>query len=540
VLRLALRQQRVGMLGISAMAAIASLVQAAAFTSAAGTTQAARQAFGRQMEVLGQQLTYLLPAPVGVDTIGGYLQWREFGGFPVVVLIWVIVSASGAARGDEERGLVDAWLSHGVSRAGYVFTRFLAFAVAAALFGASMGVATYLGALAAGFSLDPVAVLEASLGLVALALACYAIALALAQLVSTRSAAAGLSGGVLVVMFFVNSFGRTIPDLRAVASVISPFYYFDRSTPLAPGGAFDVAATAGLFVAAVVLAGAGAWLMQVRDIGSALVRRRPRRHPPIHRPDPNPLFRLPVVESLYEQRAGLLAWTAMASLGAAYLASLGHQLVDLMSSSSGGFRAYLALIHGDPYVVLTGFFWFGFFQLILSVYAITQVSRWAAADSDGRLEMELSAPVPRWRVVVERAATLLASLAIIIGLSSVAFYVEARAVNIAMPLWDLLVASAVLVPFATTFAAVGAALASRVPRATVAVLSGIAGTSYLLSDLGPLFHWPDWALRLSIFSLYGNPIAGDVKWDGLWEMLAICVVGFGIATLLMQRREVGR
>lgn len=522
------------------MAAIACAVQAAAFTSAAGTTEAARQTFARQMEVLGQQLTYLLPAPVGVDTIGGYLQWREFGGFPIVVLIWVVVSASGAARGDEERGLVDTWLSQGLSRFRYVLTRFLGFAVAATLFGTAMGGVTYIGALASGFSLDPLAILEASLALVALALACYSIALVLAQLVPTRSVAAGVAGGVLLVMFFVNSFGRTIPDLRATARVISPFYYFDRSAPLVAGGAFDVPATAGLFVAALVLAALAGWLMQLRDVGSALVRWPARSRPPVYLPDHNQIFRLPVVESLYEQRAGLLAWTALAGLGAAYFASLGRQLVDLMTSTSGGFRVYVALVHGDPYVVLTGFFWFGFFQLILSVYAITQVSRWAADDNEGRLEMELSAPVPRWRVVVERAVTLLVALTVIIGVSSVAFYVEAHAVNINMPSRDLFWASLILVPFATTFAALGAALASRVPRATVAVLCGIAGVSYLLQDLGPLFHWPDWALNLSLFSLYGNPIAGDVKWDGLWEMLAICVVGFGIAAVLMQRREVGR
>ncbi|MDP9326383.1 MAG: ABC transporter permease subunit [Candidatus Dormibacteraeota bacterium] len=540
MLRIALRQQRIGMFGISFLSAVACVVQAAAFTSAVGTTEAARQAFASQTEILGQQLTYLLPAPVGVDTIGGYLQWREYGGFPILILIWALLSASGAVRGDEEKGLVDVWLSEGVSRFRYVMVRFLGFAIGATFLGAAMGGATYLGALAAGFSLDPLSVFEASLALVLLTVACYALALVLSQLVATRNAAAGIAGGVLLVMFFVNSFGRTIESLRSIARVISPFYYYDRSDPLVVGGTFDVTANAGLLVAAGILAVVAAWLMQLRDVGSPLIRFRPRGRPPVHQPDHNPLLRLPVLESLYEQRVGLAAWTLGAALGAAYFASLGHQIVDLLTSSSGGFRAYLALVHGDPYVVLTGFFWFGFFQLMLAVYAITQVSRWAGEDNEGRLEMKLSAPVPRWRVVVERAVTLLASLTIMIGVSTVAFYLEGRAAGIYMPSGALFLASVILIPFATTFAAVGATLASRVPRATVAVLSAIAAISYLANDLGPLFHWPDWALKLSIFSLYGNPISGDVKWDGLWEMLAICVLGFGLAIILMQRREVGR
>jgi hypothetical protein len=30
-----------------------------------------------------------------------------------------------------------------------------------------------------------------------------------------------------------------------------------------------------------------------------------------------------------------------------------------------------------------------------------------------------------------------------------------------------------------------------------------------------------------------------VFWNGLWAMVAIVVAGFGLATILMQRREVG-
>jgi ABC-2 type transport system permease protein len=422
-----------------------------------------------------------------------------------------------------------------------VLTRFAAFAVAALAFAAGMGGAVYLGAAVTGNTLDLLALVEVSVAMVGLVLVLYTIGLVLAQLVSTRSAAAGLTGGVLTVLFLVNSLSRTTESLRPIARVVSPFYYYDLNTPLRAGGTFDSAATTGLFVAAVVLAALAAILMQRRDLGSALIRRRPRTHPPVHHPDPNPLLRVPVLESLYEHRVALLAWTLGSAVGAAYFTSVGRQIVDLVSSTQGSLRAYLALAgNHDPYVSLTGFFWFGFFQLVLSIYAITQVARWASEDNEGRLEMELSAPVPRWRVVLERALNLLFSLTLIIGVSSVALFFAAHAIKIAVPPGDLLVASVVLIPFGTTFGAVGAALASRVPRATVAVMVGIAGVSYLLLQIGPILQWPDWALKLSVFSLYGNPLSDGVKWDGLWEMLAICVLGFGVATILMQRRDVGR
>ena len=103
----------------------------------------------------------------------------------------------------------------------------------------------------------------------------------------------------------------------------------------------------------------------------------------------------------------------------------------------------------------------------------------------------------------------------------------------------LAAASTVLVPFVLSFAAIGALLASRVPRQTVAVLATLAFLSYLITEGGPLLKWPDWVLKLSVFSLYGSPLTSGVYWTGLWILLVVTVVGFGLAAVLMQRRDVG-
>jgi putative exporter of polyketide antibiotics len=67
----------------------------------------------------------------------------------------------------------------------------------------------------------------------------------------------------------------------------------------------------------------------------------------------------------------------------------------------------------------------------------------------------------------------------------------------------------------------------------------MAFLSYLVTQLGPLLKWPSWALKLSVFSLVGNPLTDGVYWSGLWGLLTITVVGFGLAAIVMQRREVG-
>ena len=45
-----------------------------------------------------RQIAYLLPLPVHPETLAGYVQWRVFGGMAIVLLVWSILSASGAGR----------------------------------------------------------------------------------------------------------------------------------------------------------------------------------------------------------------------------------------------------------------------------------------------------------------------------------------------------------------------------------------------------------------------------------------------------------
>lgn len=534
------RLQRVGLIGMTGFGLFYGLIQAAAYNSVAGSTAASRAAFGHEMETAGRQFSLFLPLPHGVETIAGYIQWRVYGALPLLFGFWALFSAAGAARGDEERGLVEGWLAAGVGRIRYVVTRFLTFALTAVIAIALTSAAIDLGVLGASGSSLPIGpVFEVSLTLLALTLTVYALTMAVAQFAVSRTAAAGLGGVLVGVIFFINSLSRSVDSLVPVARLISPFYYYDLSQPLSPGGTFNVGASAGLFVASIVLVALTLWLMRVRDLGSAVIRIRPRQHPATVRPSPNPLLRLPVLALVYEQRLGILAWGIGCGFFAFYLASISRQMLDLIQGSSG-FRVYLTLIgHGNPYVALTGYLWFGIFLALLSVFAITQVARWSSDDNEGRLEMVLSGPVSRTRVVLERAAALLLRMAGVIAITSLAFALGAATANVTIEAGSLTVASLLLIPFGMSFAAIGAVLASQAPRAAVAVLATYTFVAYLLTELGPLLKWPDWALKLSVFSLYGTPLTGGIDWIGLWIMSGITVVGFGLATVLMQRRDVG-
>jgi putative exporter of polyketide antibiotics len=537
--RISLRLQRTGLIGMGLFGVFYGLLQSAAYNTAAGTTAASRAIFGQQMSTFGQSFTYLLPVPVRVDTVGGYLQWRVFGALPMLFGFWAIMSAAGATRGDEDHGLVEQWLCRGASRLRYLATRYIVFLVAAVLTIGVSSAAIYVGAVQGGNSVDVGAVFEKSAALLAVTVVCYALTLAASQLTTTRNAAAASAGALILSLYLLNGFSRTLDSLKPLARVVSPFYYYDRSNPLVPGGAFDLVATVGLLVVGTVIAALAAWMMLRRDIGSPLVSRRSKESPSTTVPSPNPLFRVPVLASVYEQRIGLLSWSAGATVLAVIMATITSQMAQVVSAP-GPFHAYLALVgHGDPLVAIAGLFWIGIFELIIAMFAITQVARWSADDREGRLEMELTAPVSRWWVVAERFLGFLVSAAVVVAASNLAFYIASRASKVDVHAGDLLVTSLVMLPFALTFGAVGALLASRAPRATIPILTTVAFASYLVTEAGPLLKFPDSVMKLSVFSLIGQPLSDGVYWTGMWGLIGITVVGFGLAAVVMQRREVG-
>src|SRR5207253_7158069 len=123
---------------------------------------------------------------------------------------------TGAARGDEERGQVEAWLSTGVSRVGWLAARAVGFLVAAAASIACMTAVTWLGTALAGEALGRGASALEALVVLGLALVSFALGVFVAQLFITRRAAGSVGAVVIVALFLVNSFVRSGIDVGAL------------------------------------------------------------------------------------------------------------------------------------------------------------------------------------------------------------------------------------------------------------------------------------------------------------------------------------
>lgn len=253
MLRIAIGAHRTGFLVVAVLGFALAFVEVVGFAAAAGHTAAERAAFGKQMAELAPQITYLVPLPVHPETLAGYVQWRTYGTLSIVFGFWALMAATGAIRNEEERGLLETWLASGVGRLQLVAARFSAFTTSAAAAVLVTALGTPAAAAAIGDKVGAAPLTQVSVALLGLTLACFGIGLLAAQLVATRRGAAALGGTTLLALFLVDSMSRVRPSV-ADWSWLSPFALYDRTTVVAPGGRFDVPATAALFVAATVIA----------------------------------------------------------------------------------------------------------------------------------------------------------------------------------------------------------------------------------------------------------------------------------------------
>ena len=537
LLRIALRLGRMGAIATAALGTVGAIAQPLAFATLAGNTPAERAVFGQQMELLALQLTYLLPLPHGLGTMAGWIEWRALGFLEVVVGFWAVMAASGAGRGDEERGLVEHWLAQGVSRGRYIGLRIVAFA-ALAMAASTLAVgAAGVGAAIVNDGVPAGALALQGVALVGLVLCCYAVALLAAQFVATRRGAITLGGAVLLILYLVNVVDRNGAEVAAIRS-LSPFWLYDQNHPLTAGGVLDLSSTLGLFAAAAAITVLAVVAFVRRDLGAPLVRRTPRDARPTVRPAGNPLLRVPVLAILDQQRVSLVAWTAVVAALGLFFLSFTRTLVDAMLATPS-FRVYMERAGIATYTAFIGLSWFSALVLLVSLYAIVQANGWAADDQEGRLEIFAAQPISRARIVVERLAALLIGAAVIVAASSLALLIGAASADISLEAGRVVVGTALTLLVAFAFGGLGAAGVGWRPRLTLGILAAVAIVGYFVQELAPLFQWPEWLANLSVYALYGNPVMTSIDWAREATLLAIGAAASFAALIAMQRRDIG-
>src|SRR2546429_5231786 len=409
-----------GLVVVSPMASVATLV----------TTPQARA----QLASLAASFAWNAQV-VAVDTIGGYATFK-IGTFVFLIAVWPLLAASRTLRGEEERGSLDALLALPRGRVRVAVEKLAAIWAALLVMAVLIGLIAFAGGRRFGADFGLGHGLLFGLNLAVFCTVIAGLALLISQFTPERGPAAGWTAGLLLVFVVVDMVHRVVPGTDWF-SRLSPVYYYNLSKPLVPSHGADAGGMLVQVALALALSGAAIWLFARRDIGGTVAipgwLRLPERT--ARRPAPLPAGDWSL-RSVYARALAAIAvptawWTLAVAGWAGWMMVAVKQteasLPRLIGSSAAGRTLFRNLGGGDPGLNATFLSaLFGILPLFLMAFAVTQVSRWAADEQDGRLDLVLATPQSRLRVLLSRYAAV-ATATVLIGVVTLAVSAGAAA-----------------------------------------------------------------------------------------------------------------
>ncbi len=480
--------------------------------------------------------------PIKIDTAGGYATWK-YGITILVVLIWPLLAGSGMLRGEEERGSLDVLLSLPRGRVRVALEKVAALWTALLVFGLVVGLLTFAG----GARLNGEISLGATLafgGNLALICAVFgSIAVLVSQFTQERRTASGLTAGILLVAIVVDMVHRVVPN-TVWLSQLSPIYYYNLSKPLVPGYGANAGAMLFLLALSLLFTGAAVWLFARRDVGGVAIR-LPERDSGTAQALPRSDFSL---RSVYLRSLGMITtatfWWTLAIAGfAAWMVIIVKQteaqLRSLLSGSSA-IAGFIKLGGSDSATnagILGAFFLF--LPVMLMAFAVTQANRWSSDQDDGLLELVLSTPQPRLRVMLARFGALATATVFISAATLVATRLASAAWGLSLDYGNLAAASLSMIPLGLLVAAIGYLFAGWLRAAVdTGLLSFLLVIWVFISFIGPGLSLPDATQKLSPFFYYGTPLLHGIQVADLLVVLAVGAVALAIASARFTRKDI--
>lgn len=526
----AARSHLPGAIATSVGGGIAMVVAAAAFVREMDDFPGGGAAFGAMMATAAEAMRVLRWPAERLDTPGGYLTYHNLTLVPLLLGIYAAVQGAQVLRGSEEKRVLDLWLATGRARWSIVIDRTVGFAIALAIIALGIGLGTAAGmGLSGDAQLGPSLIVGAEGALAAAVF--YALALLLSSVFVSSGAAAGMTVLVMVGLYLATNVWERMGALGAVR-YLSPFWYRSRSDMLIPGREFDPAATAALVTMTVVLVVLGGAAFARRDFAGTILPRRAAGRTRTTTPAWRPSIWL---ASLIEQRMGLLAWALGSAVFMGVYVSLIPQVEELFGRMDF-YRQFLAAGTGDLVTQLVGFCG-EILGPTIAAFAVVQAARWSRERTDGRDEMVLAHPLSRARFVVERLAAVAAGTLVVAVGATVGLLVGAASSGPALDAAGLARMAADLVLLGLAVGAVSAAVVAVLRGTGLLWLTAWLVASYLVAFFAPIFEWPEWVPRTSIFQAFGEPYVGVPDLYGTLVLAALAVAGAMLAIATLERRR---
>lgn len=209
-----------------------------------------------------EELVAFVGGAEGITEPEGYLDVYLFSYMAPILGIYAILAGSGLLVGDEERGLLDLFISHPISRTRLFFGRWAGFCLSLLLIVGLMWVGIVIPVGSTQLGLGAIDLIGPFLTLFAFLLLFGALALLLSLALPSRNLGAAVTGLVLGGGFMLNVIAEINPDLESI-NQFSPFAYFQGGKAAA---GMEWGWLAGLIAAALVFSMIAWVLFQRRDI----------------------------------------------------------------------------------------------------------------------------------------------------------------------------------------------------------------------------------------------------------------------------------
>jgi ABC-2 type transport system permease protein len=261
---------------------------------------------------------------------------------------------------------------------------------------------------------------------------------------------------------------------------------------------------------------------------------------------------LPVVAwALRTSRRSLLLWSlalaAVSAIYAGFWSAMGDtgELQSLVEGMPEGIVKALGYDRiGTPagYLESTVFGLLG--PVLLLVFGISLAARiLAAQEEDGTLELELTLPIRRRRVLLERYVALTVQLAVLAMVVGVVVIVVAAAQDMGLTTGDLAATTLGLFLLGLALASVGFAAGAATGRKAVALAvgAGVAVAAFMADALAGMLQDGDWLSALSPFGWYlgGEPLTEGVDPLGFLLLLGLAALALVVAVVTFERRDLG-
>lgn len=495
--------------------------------------------------------SYLFLAdPVAIHTPEGYITTRYLETIlPILLSIWPILVGARLVRGEEERGSLDLLLATPRSRLRVMLEKLLALVGALLLIALLIALLTVTGQYQLEARADIGRAFLTALNVVLLPFFFAMLALLIAQFTSSRGSAAGLASGLMLLGFVLDGTGRVTGE--SWLQYLSPFYYYNLNRPLVPTYNNTPVAAVALCGLGLLLAVFSIVIFARRDSGrpalslrSGTVNEQRLIEQSLRRAGRDLSLRSVFSRALSAQGWASFWWLLGIAAWCGWLTALVPTIQKPFKDALAQSPDLAKLFGGGDVGTNAGFLGvlvFGFVIAIVVTFALTLALTWSGDLENGRLELLLSVPRSRTRMLLERAGAILLMALLAVVLSWLAVVIGAQKVNLSIDASRVMFASISMLPPALIVVALTFALARRLRHgAVIGLLAGYIALAFMADLLRGLFNLPDWLLKLSIFHLYGTPAISGMDWGAFLGMLGVAILLLLLGILQFRSGDIER